>query len=193
MLDEVARRKGRSRLLLGVRVSHTIAGQPSEGDDLNCKDLGLDVETWVKKGYVDYVCPSYFLAYATPEYWPGIPNTQEFVELAEGANVGVYPTLWPVTPEIYKGYSTGIKPGEQERLLAYKNEICGNALRLYTDGADGISTFNWTHHHQPGMVHRPARAYYGVPVKKVEMIIMSKLDNPEALRQYLQHVAPLKP
>ena len=184
MLDEVAERKGRDRLLLGVRVSHIIAGRPSHGSDLNCRDLGLDIKTWIEKGYVDYVCPSYFWP-----HWPGLPNTKEFVKLAQGTDVGIYPTLFPLPDWLAGGKP--IEPDDRHRLLRYKNEFCTLALKCYDDGADGISTFNWVPHHQPGMIAHPRRQAWGLGAKKVQMRVHSRLASPQALREYLKRENPL--
>ena len=179
ILDAATDRKNRGRLLLGVRVGHTIAGEPSGAPDLNCRDLGLDVETWIQDGYVDYVCPSFFWP-----RWPGLPDTREFVALAEGTDVGVYPTLWPLPDWLDKGKPIG--PDDHQRLLRYKNEFCRLALRCYEDDADGISTFNWVPHHQPGMARNPGRGEWGLGAKKVQMIVHAKLASPLALREYLE-------
>src|SRR5437870_3942577 len=49
------------------------------------------LQKWIHEDLVDYVCPSLFLATL-----PGMPLTREFVALAGGTPIGVYPTLWPL-------------------------------------------------------------------------------------------------
>ena len=49
MLNWVAQKRGRKRLTLGVRVPETIR---------TCWLAGLDVETWVQKGWIDYLVVS---------------------------------------------------------------------------------------------------------------------------------------
>jgi hypothetical protein len=46
MLDAVAKKKGRKRLLLGARVGPTIAGKAMGENGMSSADLGLDVGTW---------------------------------------------------------------------------------------------------------------------------------------------------
>lgn len=102
MLNEVAKKKGRKKLLLGAYVGPSLAmpekeanyaGSASPGMEPSCQELGLDVKTWIKNGYVDYLVPSLF--------WPrqpgGLPRTKEFVELAKGTSVGIYPAVFPLS------------------------------------------------------------------------------------------------
>ena len=154
-------------------------------NDPNCRDAGVDVKTWIEEGYVDFICPSYFWP-----RWPGLPNTKEFVERAKGTNVGIYPILWPLPRWLDEGKP--IEPEDHERLLRYKNEFCRAALALYEDGADGISTFNWVPHLQPGMVNNPfLRKAWGYGALKVQMIMAAKLGSPEAIREYLKQETAL--
>jgi hypothetical protein len=100
LLDEAARKKKRKHLLLGVRVAHSLAAQPTKHPDFNCRELGLDVKAWIDGHLVDYVCPSYF-----GPTLGDIPRTEEFVALAKGTSVGIYPTVssqpeWASTTEI---------------------------------------------------------------------------------------------
>ena len=78
-----------------------------------------------------------------------------------------------------------------EKLLRYKNEFCRAALKIYDDGADGISTFNCTPHHQPGNFKRIGRASWGLGVKRVQAELARKLGDREAIRQYLEQPAAL--
>ena len=54
----VAASKGRAKLLLGVRVGYSLDGPPAGKWSLSCRDLGLDVRSWVRDKLVDYLCPS---------------------------------------------------------------------------------------------------------------------------------------
>ena len=181
LLDEAAREK---RLLLGVRVGaqliesrpDLLPGAGAVEIDRSCRDLGLDVRRWIEEEYVDYVCPSLFWP-----RWPGLPDTRAFVDLTRDTRVGIYPSLFPIPAWIEEG---PIEVDDTERLLRYKNEFCDHALKCYEDGADGISTYNWTPHHQPGMVRRPMREEWGLGAKKVQMYLHRLLGDPEALRQY---------
>lgn len=89
MLDMAAERKRRSKLLLGVRVGPSLESEPTpfrypgtfgadKAADASCKQLGLDVKTWIDEGLVDYVCPALFGASL-----PGMPLTF----LAQGDNL----------------------------------------------------------------------------------------------------------
>ena len=145
ILDEAAAKKGRERLLLGVRVSAALDTPPSTEafpgmshpkSNPSCKDQGTDVETWIGKEYVDYVCPSLF--------WPrlpGIPYTREYAALAEGTDVGIYPTVFPL-PGWAEDERSPV-PDSVETRRRHRDEIVQAALECYADGADGISTFNW--------------------------------------------------
>ncbi len=160
MLNEVARKKGRNHLLLGVRVGPMLEGAfrpedfpgvaASPYSNLSCRDYGLDVPTWISEGIVDYVCPTLFWP-----NWPGLPRIREFAELAKGTKVGIYPTLFsmPDWPGLKK---TSGKPNPEvdhisgPLLERYKKGIGELAKRIYDEGADGISTFNWIHHYPHG-------------------------------------------
>jgi hypothetical protein len=181
MLDKVAKRKGRKRLLLGARVGYSLDGPPAGPSDFSCKDLGLDVRTWIQQGLVDYLCPSYF--------WPrlpGMPKTAEFVALAKNSKTGIYPTVFPFAAWQEDPKRTRIAETDQAAMKQLRDEICSAALQGYAEGADGLSTFNWVHHHQPGMVHKPDREDWGLGSKKVQMLVHPKLGSPRELRQYLQ-------
>jgi len=183
MLDEVAKEKGCERLLLGVRVAPTIAG-PSLGEvDMSCKDLGLDVETWVKEGLIDYLCPSYFWGHN-----PGDdPKTSEFVALAKGTNVGIYPTVFPYSKWQTEGADAQrIDLDEPDAMRRYRDDIVKAALKCYAEGADGISTFNWVPHHQPGMTRRNMREGWGLGAAKLQMYIHPMLRDKTALEEYLK-------
>ena len=151
MLDETARKKGRQKLLLGARVGPSLDTEPNPfvfpgsqrpqiPQDSSCKDLGLDVKTWIAEGLVDYLCPSLFSGIL-----PGIPKTREFSALAEHTSVGIYPTLWTNAPwqNKWPWAEITLEKKDEKVLAIYKDELCSTALRLYEDGADGISTFNW--------------------------------------------------
>ncbi len=189
MLDEVAECKDRPELLLGARIGPMLDG-PFQREDFpgasqdaptnqSCADLGVDVRTWVQKGLVDYLCPTLFWP-----RWPGLPRTEEFVSLIRGTDVGIYPTLFPLPAWIDEG--TPLEADNQEGLLRYKTELCQLALQLYEDGADGISTFNWMPHHQPGMVANPMRQDWGLGAMWLQMHIHSLLADRDKLEEYLE-------
>ena len=192
MLDEVAAAKGRERLILGVRVGPSLdtpetvadyAGASMNGSDPSCKELGLDVRTWIDEGSVDYVCPTLFWP-----RWPGRPYTREFVELARGKDIGTYPTLFPLPAWLSedKNPDKAIEPGQTERMMRYKNEFSDIALQMYADGADGISTFNWYFHLHLAKMPNQWQAYYGYGMggAAIQKQVLSVLGDPEAIRRY---------
>ena len=66
-------------------------------------------------------------------------------------------------------------------------ELCAAALKLYDDGADGISTFNWWPHHQSTMVKHPDQIKdIGDGGKQVLMHVCSLLGDRNALRAYCE-------
>ena len=197
MLDEAAKRKGRKRLLLGVRVQPQISGALNPQDypgangapfNQSCDAAGLDIKTWIDEELVDYVCPSLFWP-----PWPGLPRIAEFVELAKGKNVGIYPTVWPRPAWLNTKTAPPIERDDAERMRRYKNELCDIILTCYRDGADGISTYNWTPHHQEGMLPDPGRANWGDGAKALQMHIhglMSDAATVEAYRNSQQLIPP---
>ncbi len=152
MLDEVAKRKGRPRLLLGARVGPMLRGRFLKEDfpgtlygeptDSSCEYLGLDVETWIKEELVDYVCPCLF----GPDMLPGLVKTAEFAGLAKNKNVGVYPTLspWTAWGRVREPLQDKSLDQLRDMMRRHRDEICNAALQYFADGADGISKFNWS-------------------------------------------------
>jgi len=198
ILDDAAGRKGRDRLILGTRVGPLIEG-PFIQDEYpgspygqwqnpSCRDLGLDVKTWIASGDIDYLSPMLFISML-----PGLPRIREFVDLARGTNVGIYPTLFSAPfwlheagPKFGIPQEPPIDPDDTVRLRRYKNELCEAALKIYAEGADGISTFNWDFTHQPGIVHDPdfLGAHFGLGGKRLQMRVASVLGNRKALEDY---------
>src|SRR5439155_9682006 len=134
----VGRRQGRKRLRLGARVRYSLEGPQAGKSDFSCKDLGLDVKTWIEKGLVDYICHSYF--------WPrlpGMPKTAEFVALAKDSKTGIYPTVFPYAKWQEDPKTTLIAETNKVAMRQLRDEICNAGLQGYADGADGLSTFNW--------------------------------------------------
>ena len=192
MLDEVARAKGRERMLLGVRVGPSLdtpeeaadyAGAVSPGCDGSCRELGLDVRTWVEQELVDYVCPTLYWP-----RWPGVPRTREFADLARSRDVGVYPTLFPLPAwlEAEVNQAGPIEPEQTERMMRYKDGFCAAALKMYEDGADGISTFNWYFHLHLAKMPKQWQAYYGYGMggSAIQAYLLSILGDGQAVRGY---------
>jgi hypothetical protein len=197
MLDEVAAKKGRERLLLGVRVGPSLDSEPNpflfpgiyydqKPTNASCRELGLDVTTWIKDALVDYVCPSLFL----PSL-PGLPLTREFAALAKGTDVGIYPTVFPLAAWMHGVCERTVTLEDKDRkaLALYKHDLCTTVLKAYADGADGISTFNWYAH------LRNARAAHlwceasgesSAGSDAVQTHLYPMLGDPHAVREYRQ-------
>lgn len=196
ILDDAAAKKGRGRMILGVRVSPHLDGpfdpkdypgcHSGSRENPSCRELGLDVKTWIESGHLDYVTPAFFNSLL-----PGIPRVRKFAELASGNDVGIYPTLAFAPRWLHAaGERMGVKregpiePTDTERMLRHKDELCQAALQLYEQGADGIATFNWWPHHQPGIVSDPDRlgSYLGYGAKQVMMKVCSVIGDRAALQ-----------
>ena len=195
MLDEVAREKGRPKMLLGVRVGPSLDREPSpflfpgmeyptKRQNPSCKALGLDVKTWIKEELVDYVCPAVFMGNL-----PGMPLTREFAELAEGTQVGIYPFLPPKAAWMHStlGMERPVKlEGDDRAMAQYKYDLCTTALRMYADGADGISTFNWYSHLREARVPKLwTKDESGSGGDAIQTYVYPLLRDPKALRHYL--------
>jgi len=116
LMDDAAKRRGRKRLELGVRVPQTLEG---------CEYLGLDVATWIKTGLVDWVVPGDFL------YTDFNIRIDQFAKLAKGTDCEIYAGVHPI-----------IAWGLNESLMTLAN-YRAVAKTAYADGADGISPFNY--------------------------------------------------
>jgi len=203
MLDEVAARMGRDRLLLGVRVGPSLDSEPNpflfpgiyydeKPANASCRELGLDVTTWINDALVDYVCPSLFL----PSL-PGLPLTGEFAALARGTDVGIYPTVFPLAAWMHGVCERGVSldAADRKALALYKHDLCATVLQAYADGADGISTYNWYGH------LRDARVPHlwcdgndsSAGSDAVQTYIYSLLRDPAAIRAYLAQPWALPP
>lgn len=212
LLDQAAQKKGRDKLILETRVCPSLNTDPSpyvypgvmygprKPYDLSCKDLGLDLQTWVAEGLVDAICPSMFLQ--------GLPKIREFVELTKGTSVGVYPTLFAniswesgldlVDPNAPR--SESLQGKSQELLALYKDDLCAHALRIYADGADGISLFNWGSHMRNA--NMPNRIPDGdgldglvkaVDKEAIQTYLCPLLGDPAAIRHYREQLWPVPP
>jgi hypothetical protein len=196
MLDEVARAKGRSKMLLGARVGPSLDSDPSpfifpgifypeKPVNASCRDLGLDVKTWIAEGLVDYLCPALFLATL-----PGLPLTHEFAALVKGTQTGIYPTLWPLAAWMHGvcERTVSLSRDDQRALALYKDDMCDAVLRMYDAGADGISTFNWYAHlriaQAPSLFADDVSGGGGPGAEAVQAYVYPLLRDPVAIRDY---------
>jgi hypothetical protein len=123
-LDASAARRGRPRLLLGVRVPQTIA---------ECRALGLDFAAWAQDGSIDYVCPSDFF-YNDPN-----ARVEDYVAALRGTPCKLYPS---VHPKIAEGHLHQVPSAADYR---------GLAKNFLSYGADGISVYNYHYHWRADM------------------------------------------
>ncbi len=119
LVDHAAVRRGRGKLLLGVRIPQTLE---------ECRTLGFDVNAWVQQGSVDYICPSDF---ALMDF---NIRTEDFVALTRGTACKVYPSVIPI---IRWGNDSHTHSAESYRAAANN---------FYAFGADGISVYNYQYH-----------------------------------------------
>ncbi|MCK5526105.1 MAG: hypothetical protein KAJ05_03100 [Candidatus Latescibacteria bacterium] len=115
MLDRVAQKKGKDRLLLGTRVAPTVAAT---------EEMGIDLKAWLAEGLLDYLCPSDF--YYTDFNMP----VETFRELTQGTPCTLYPSVHPMRS------SEDTRPLTEAHLRAA-------AHNYYAGGADGISMYNF--------------------------------------------------
>ena len=116
LLDEAAIKRGRDRLILGVRVPQTIQ---------ECDVLGFDVAAWIQEGFLDYVIPSDF-------FYPDFnARTEDFVKLTEGTDCKIYPAVHPCVAQ-----------GDDHQALSAANYRAA-AKNFYAYGAEGISAYNY--------------------------------------------------
>lgn len=122
----------RAGRLLSVRVPPSLA---------ECPGLGLDPATWIREGWVDFVAPSDFmwLDYGT--------RVEDFAELCEGTDCGVYPCLNPFAAEWVNHRAVNAytpNPVNFNRRVFFSEEQFRGCLRNFDRwGGDGVYTFNF--------------------------------------------------
>jgi len=131
MLRDVARKKGREKLILGHRVAATLD---------ECLNIGCDVATWAKKGYADYLAPMDFL------FTDLNLRTDEFVTAVEGTDCLVYPSLVGIKYSFGRIYDNRdlYEGKDNHRAITMRSlaQFRAAAHNFYTWGADGGSSFN---------------------------------------------------
>ncbi len=118
MLDDAGQKRGK-RLRLGARVFQTLG---------ECRQLGLDPETWISKGLIDYVSPN--------DTMHTEPNAryEEFRGLTQKGSCLLYPGILPWTSQRMRS-----RQGGQPMSLEQQRAAAAN---MYGAGADGISFYN---------------------------------------------------
>jgi hypothetical protein len=137
MLDVAARKRNRDRLTLGVRVPESVEA---------CWRAGVDIETWVRKGWIDYVVIS---------TWnntdPQLPVDQ-FTRFTKPAGVDTIVVMGNMIGSIDNGppsildrpvaMSAKHKTDSYQGMLITSSEARGAAANYYSWGADSISFWN---------------------------------------------------
>ena len=117
-------------LLLGVRVPGTLE---------TCNRIGLDVETWLKQGWVDrMLIGGGYTVFTNP--------AQELVRLGHSHDVPVYPCI-----------NCGLK------VFGSDEAMRGAAANIFSAGADGIYLWNYHYRQVPMLAYgRPVPEAYGL-------------------------------
>ena len=135
MLDQASKKRGRGRLTLGVRVPESIN---------TCWLAGIDIETWIKSGWLDYVD---VCTYNNTD--PQTP-VEQFARLAKPAGVETLVSMGKLMSPGYNGPPT-IKgrtvmvPGRghgYNAMMLMPEEARAAPANYYAWGADGISFWN---------------------------------------------------
>ncbi len=118
-LDDLARRKGKESMCLGLRVPET--------PEIT-RAVGIDLPAWIRKARVDYICPS---GYHSTHF--NIP-VEQFKALCEGTDCGVYPSLFP-----------NVSHGPAVLRTSQTEVYAAAAANYYAGGAEGVSFYNHFH------------------------------------------------
>lgn len=137
MLDTAAKKRQRKRLALGVRVPESLAA---------CWLAGIDVETWVERGWIDYVVVSTWNN-TDPQL-----RVDEFARFTKPAGVdtivvmgNMIGSLSDAPPTILDrpvAMSAKHRTSSYLAMLITESEARGAAANYYTWGADSISFWN---------------------------------------------------
>jgi len=137
LLDVTATKKNRKRMTLGVRVPESIAA---------CWLAGVDIKTWVKRGWIDYVVVSTWNN-TDPQL-----RVDEFAEFTKPAGVdtivvmgnmmGSLSTPPPTVLDRPIAMSARHANNSYLAMLLTESEARGAAANYYTWGADSISFWN---------------------------------------------------
>lgn len=137
MLDTAAKKRGRGRLTLGVRVPESIAA---------CWLAGVDIETWVRRGWIEYVVISTWNN-TDPQL-----RVDAFTRFTKPAGVDTIVVMGNMIGTIYSGppsildrpiaMSAKHKTNSYLGMLITESEARGAAANYYAWGADSISFWN---------------------------------------------------
>ena len=137
MLDATAKKRGGKRLTLGVRVPESVEA---------CRLAGVDIETWVKRGWIDFVVISTWNN-TDPQL-----RVDEFAQFTKPADVDTIVVMgnmigapWVGLPKVLDrpiAMSAKQKPNTYLAMLITESEARAAAANYYTWGADSISFWN---------------------------------------------------
>ena len=150
-LDEVGQKRG-EKLRLGARVFQTLD---------ECRQLGLDLETWISEGLIDYVAPN--------DTMHTEPNAryEEFSQLTRQRECLLYPGMLPWTSQRMRR-----RQGGQPMSLEQQRAAAAN---MYGAGADGIAFYN---HFNP---------LSWAPFYPQQLLELAEMRDPKALLQGDRH------
>jgi len=136
-LAAAAQQRGRKRLTLGIRVPESIAA---------CWLAGIDVETWVRRGWIDYVVISTWNN-TDPQL-----RVDEFSRFTKPAGVETIVVMGNMIGPVYSGPPTILdrpvamsakhRANSYQAMLLTESEARGVAANYYAWGADSISFWN---------------------------------------------------
>ena len=151
MIDETAKRRDRP-IVFGARVLPTLAGNLA---------AGMDVETWVKEGLLDFVVPNYYV----DEQMDADLPFEWLVELTRGSSCKVFSALQRQIGRPAEG--DGEPVGEE---MATPDHYHAGAAAYWSKGADGIYLpwFNW-------------------PIAAPDRKVLSEIHDPHLLSQETKH------
>ncbi len=156
----VVRKVSESRqrpLLLGVRVPGTLQA---------CNRIGLDVETWLKQGWVDrMLIGGGYTVFTNP--------ARELVNLGHRHDVPVYPCI-----------NCGLK------VFGSDETMRGAAANIFSAGADGIYLWNYHYRQVPMLAYgRPVPDAYGL-LEDIQSASSLKFRDKRFGVDYIQDIGP---
>ena len=144
-------------LLLGVRVPGTLQA---------CNRIGLDVETWLKQGWVDrMLIGGGYTVFTNP--------ARELVNLGHRHDVPVYPCI-----------NCGLK------VFGSDEAMRGAAANIFSAGADGIYLWNYHYRQVPMLAYgRPVPGAYGL-LEDIQSAASLKFRDKRFGVDYIQDIGP---
>ena len=144
-------------LLLGVRVPGTLQA---------CNGIGLDVETWLRQGWVDrMLIGGGYTVFTNP--------AQELVKLGHSHDVPVYPCI-----------NCGLQ------VFGSDETMRGAAANIFQAGADGIYLWNYHYRKVPMLAYgRPVPEAYGL-LEDIQSASSLRFRDKRFGVDYIQHIGP---